>query len=57
MFIASLLGVVATMIHVLSIGGNFNTGELIGIMLMPLVLAVFLVWYSKYAGNRGWVYR
>ena len=54
-FIASLLGVVATMIHTLSIGVEFGIGEIIGIILLPLVVAAFLIWYSKYVENKGWI--
>ena len=55
MFIASLVGVVVTMIHTLGIGIDFGPGEILGILLMPLVVAVFLIWYSKQAQNKGWV--
>lgn len=55
LFIASLLGVVITMTHTLSIGINFGAGEIFGIILMPIMLAAFLIWYSKQAENRGWL--
>jgi len=55
LFIASLLGVVVTMIHTLSAGIEFGTGEILAIILMPLVVAAFLVWYSKYTENKGWI--
>ena len=55
LFIASLLGVLVTMIHTLSIGSPFDVGEIVGIILMPLVVAVFLIWYSKYAENKSWI--
>ena len=54
-FIASLVGVVVTMIHTLGIGIDFGPGEMLGILLMPLVVAAFLIWYSKQAQNKGWV--
>jgi hypothetical protein len=54
-FVASLLGVIVTMIHSLGLGIDFGLAEIIGIILMPLVLAVFLIWYSKYADRKGWV--
>ena len=58
LFIASLLGVIATMIHsvgvVISIGG-FNLFEIVMMILMPLVVATFLIWYSKHALRKGWV--
>jgi len=55
LFIASLLGVVVTMIHTLSASIDFGTGEILAIILMPLVVAAFLVWYSKYTENKGWI--
>jgi hypothetical protein len=55
MFIVSLLGVIATMIHTLGVGIEFGPGEIVGIILMPLVLAAFLIWYSKLAESKGWI--
>ena len=54
-FIASLIGVVATMIDTLSKGINFSIGELVGIVALPIAVAAFLVWYAKYAERRGWL--
>ena len=54
-FIASLLGVIVTMIHTLGAGIDFGLSEILGIILMPLVLAVFLIWYSKYTESKGWI--
>lgn len=54
-FVASLLGVIVTMVHSLGLGIDFGLAEIVGIILMPLVLAVFLVWYSRYANRKGWV--
>jgi hypothetical protein len=54
LFVASLIGVVVTMVHSLTLNINFGIGEIIGIILMPIFVAVFLVWYSKYVKNRGW---
>ncbi len=54
LFVFSLLGVVVTMIHTLSTGINFGIGEILGIILMPLAVAAFLIWYSKYVESRGW---
>jgi hypothetical protein len=55
LFIASLVGVVVTMIHTLGIGIDFGPGEILGILLMPFVVAAFLIWYSRQAQNKGWV--
>jgi hypothetical protein len=55
LFIASLLGVIVTMTHTLSIGIDFGLGEILGIILMPLVVAAFLISYSKWAASKGWI--
>jgi hypothetical protein len=54
-FIASLLGVIVTMAHTLGVDVDFGIGEILGIILMPLVVAAFLIWYSKLAQSRGWI--
>ncbi len=55
LFVASLLGVIVTMTHTLGVGIDFGLGEILGISLMPLVVAVFLIWYSKQAESKGWI--
>src|SRR3990170_4977752 len=55
LFVASLLGVIVTMTHALGVGIDFGLGEILGIILMPLVVAVFLIWYSKQAKSKGWI--
>jgi hypothetical protein len=55
LLIASLLGVIVTIIHTLGVGIDFGVGEIIGIILMPLVVATFLIWYVKRAESKGWI--
>jgi hypothetical protein len=55
LFIASLLGVIVTMTHTLGVGIDFGPGEILGIILMPLVVAAFLIWYSKQAERKAWI--
>ena len=55
LFIASLLGVIVTTIHTLGLGIDFGLGEILGIVLMPTVVAAFLIWYSRRAANKAWV--
>ena len=45
-FSASLIGVVVTMVHTLTLGIEFGAGEIVGVILMPVAVAVFLVWFS-----------
>jgi len=35
-------------------GLDFGLGEILGIILMPLVVA-FLIWYGKRAESKGWI--
>jgi len=55
LFIASLLGVIVTMAHTLGVDVDFGLGEILGIILMPLAVAAFLIWYSKLAQSKGWI--
>ena len=57
-FIASLLGVIVTMIHTLGVAAStvdFSPFEIAMMVLMPLVVAAFLVWYAKQAESKGWI--
>ena len=52
LFIASLLGMIVTMIHTIDIARStidFSPFEILMMILMPLVVAAFLIWYSKQA--------
>lgn len=55
--IASLLGVMVTMVHTFLVARSttFSAFEVALMMLMPLVVAAFLVWYAKRAENNGWI--
>jgi hypothetical protein len=34
---------------------NYGAFEISMIILMPLVVAAFLIWYSKQAKSKGWI--
>ncbi len=55
LFITSVLGMIVTMIHALGVGIDFGVGEILGIILMPLAVAAFLIWYAKRAERKGWI--
>lgn len=55
LFIVALLGVIVTMAHALSVGINFGLGEVLGIIVMPIAVAIFLIWYSKLAKSKDWL--
>ena len=58
LFIASLLGVIVQLIHTLGIASStidFSPFDILMIILMPLVVAAFLIWYSKQGESKGWI--
>ena len=58
LFVASLLGTIVTMIHTLNVAAStidFSSGEIVVMILLPLVIAAFLIWYSKKAENNSWI--
>lgn len=58
LFIASLLGVTVTMIHTLGVVSStdgFTPFEIVMMVVMPLVVAAFLIWYSKRVERKGWI--
>ena len=58
LFIASLLGMIVHMIPYLGMtGSTINLGpvEISMFILMPLVVAAFLIWYSKQAESKDWI--
>ena len=52
--IASLLGVIVTMMHIFGVAG-FSSFEIWIGVLMQLVVTAFLIWYSKEAESKGWI--
>lgn len=58
LFIASLLGVIVTMIHTVGVASstiNFSLIDIIVMILMPLAVAALFVWYSKQTERKGWI--
>ena len=55
LFIVSLLGVIVTVAHTFTVGIEFGSGEILGIIIMPIVVAFFLVWYAIYAKQKTWI--
>lgn len=52
LFIASLIGVVVTNIHSAQVTSAIDIW--VG-SLMAIVVAAFLIWYTKYSQRKGWV--
>ncbi len=58
LFIISLIGIMIAMAHVtnvLSTKNMFNPPQLLTMVLMPLTVAMFLIWYSKQAKSKSWI--
>ena len=55
LFIVSLIGVLVTTVHTLGVDADFGVGEMIVIALMPVAVAVFFLWYAKYAQGKTWI--
>ena len=57
-FMGSLIGTVLTMIHTIRIANytiDFKPVEILVMIVMPLIVAIFLVWYAKQAACKGWI--
>ncbi len=54
-FIASLIGVVVTMVHSLGLEIQFSAFERVMMVFMPLGVGTFLIWYAKLAVTKGWI--
>ena len=58
LFVASLLGVIVQMIPYFGMAGStfdFGPFEISMMILLPLVMAAFLIWYSRQAKSKGWI--
>lgn len=57
-FIASLLGMFLTMTHTIGVAAStiaFSPMEIFVMIVLPVLVAVFLIWYSKHAKRLGWI--
>ena len=58
-FIASLLGALLTMLHTSDVmtqsPGDYGAMRVFGYIVLPLLVAAFLIWYAKNAETRGWI--
>ena len=58
LFLASFLGVIVAMTHTLGIADltiDFSPFEILMMILMPLVVAAFLIWYARQAKSKAWI--
>ena len=57
-FIASLLGIIVTMIHTVNVATSkidFSPFEIIMMVLLPIIVAALLIGYTKLAMRKGWI--
>ena len=55
-FVASFFGVALTVIHAfIAAGSIIAPAEVVVIIVMPMAVALFLVWYAKQAERKGWI--
>ena len=57
-FIASLLGVLVTMIHTSNVAISkieFSPFEIFMMILLPIIVAAILIWYAKQAVRKSWI--
>jgi hypothetical protein len=57
-FIASLLGVIVTMIHTINVANSkidFSSVEIFVMILLPIIVAAILIWYTKQAMSKSWI--
>ena len=58
LFIISLAGIVVTMLHTIRVGMSvveFTAAEVFVMIISPVIVAAFLVWYGRWAEKRGWL--
>lgn len=58
LFIASLVGVLVTMAHTMAVESSntsFSPFDIAMMIVMPMAMAGFLIWYSKHAESKGWI--
>lgn len=58
LFIVSLIGTIVTAIHTARVASSvidFSPAEIFIMILMPVIVIVFLIWYAKLATGKGWL--
>ena len=55
LFYASLIGTIVVVAHTLSLPVDLSSSDMVMIIVMPVVVAALLAWYSKWTAIRGWI--
>jgi hypothetical protein len=57
-FAVSIAGIAVTMIHTLQVAAStvpFTLLEIFFMAILPLIMALLLLWYTKHAEGKGWI--
>ena len=55
LFYASLIGTIIVVAHTLSLPIALSSSDIVLIIVMPVVVAALLAWYSRWTAMRGWI--
>ncbi len=55
LFYASLIATVIVVAHTLSLSVELSASDIVMIIVMPVAVALLLVWYSRWTATRGWI--
>ena len=55
LFYASLIGTIIVVAHTLSLPIELSRSDIVLIVVMPVVVAALLAWYSRWTAMRGWI--
>ena len=55
LFYASLIGTIIVVAHTLSLPIELGASDMVMIIVMPVVVAALLAWYSMWTAMRGWI--
>lgn len=55
LFYASLTATIIVVAHTLSLPVELSASDIVLIIVMPVVVAVLLAWYSRWTVIRGWI--
>ena len=55
LFYASLVAMIVVVAHTLSLAVDLRGSDIVLIIVMPVLVAVLLVWYAKWTAIRGWI--
>ena len=55
LFYASLIGTIIVVAHTLSLPIELRSSDIVMIIVMPVVVAALLAWYSRWTAKRGWI--